>query len=441
MRIGHVLAVTAVVLAVLPLAVSAYTIRVPFDQPTIQQGLDAADTGDTVLVAADTYTGPLNRDLDFAGKGIALKADSRFAATIDCEGLGRGFHFHSGEDTIAVVESFTILNAAADSGAGVMCRAGSSPRFIYCRFADNTATDRGGGVCCIGDAPVFRICEFDGNSASIGAHPYGGGIACIAGASPALDSCVFVGNTSTNVGGAAYSHSSTPTFRNCLFLTNGSTHGGGGVFGVSSGSLTFTDCLFTGNTGSQGGAIYTQSCPATVTRCTFTENAYRAICFLYDTSIGDVSNSTFLDNVSHLHCFDQANAAISNCTFVGSSSEGGGVTMNDASPSFEDCIFALATAGPAVHCDGGAETPSFERCVLYSNAGGDDLCGSVADTLHRNPLFCDAAEQQFDLCADSVCAPGNNVWTELIGAWDVGCPACGSPVEPATWGVIKGLYR
>jgi predicted outer membrane repeat protein len=441
MRSRYILGVAVAALAVLPIGVGAHTIHVPLDQPTIQDGLDAADTGDTVLVAADTYTGALNRNLDFAGKGITLLADSRFVAVIDCEGAGRAFHFHSGEDTTAVVHSFTIMNAAADSGAGVMCRAGASPRFLYCRFEGNAATDQGGGVCCIGGAPVFRSCEFEGNNVSGGTGEHGGGIACVGESSPTLAGCVFAGNSSASSGGAAYSHRSDPTFTNCSFLANSSVYGGGGVYGVSSGSPTVTDCVFTGNTGSQGGAIYTQSCPATVTRCTFSEHAYRAVCFLYNTSIGNVSDCTFVDNVSHFHCFDSANAAVSNCTFVGSSATGGGVTMNEASPTFENCIFALSTNGPAAHCDGGAETPSFVRCVLYSNAGGDELCGSVSDTLHRNPLFCDAAGGEFDLCEDSVCAPGNNVWTELIGAWDVGCPPCGSPVESATWGVIKGLFR
>ena len=46
---------SAVLLLLLPLSLLAATIRVPSQEPTIQAGLDAASSGDTVLVSCDTY--------------------------------------------------------------------------------------------------------------------------------------------------------------------------------------------------------------------------------------------------------------------------------------------------------------------------------------------------------------------------------------------------
>jgi predicted outer membrane repeat protein len=430
-------------LSVAPLAAEADVIHVPSDQPTIQQGLDAASPGDTVLVAADTYAGTLNRDLDFAGKGITLRGESGVLSTfIDGEGAGRGFLFHSGEDTTAVVESFTIQGAAADTGAGAKCSGGSSPKFVGCRFIDNVATARGGGVCCRASSPVFRFCEFVGNDALGAPYSKGGAIACFNGAAPLIQGCSFTANTAPNdVGGAVSSESSSPSLTGCTFSENTSLFGGGAVYASSSASLTITDCEFTANTGSQGGAIYTQSCAPTVTRCSFKEHDQRAVSLLYGSSTGHFSYCTFIDNVSHFHSFDGADATFSNCTFTGSHVTTGGVTMNEASPTFENCVFAFSTLGPSVACETGTETPSFARCVVFANEGGNDLCGAVSDTLHRDPRFCNLAGQELDLCQNSVCAPDNNPWSQLIGAQGVGCPDCNSAAQPATWGSIKALYR
>ena len=86
------------------------------DHTTIQEGIAAASRDDTVLVAAGTYSGPLNCDITFGGKDVYLVSEAGADATIiDCGNAARGFVFTQGETPSAVVEGFTIMNGVAPS--------------------------------------------------------------------------------------------------------------------------------------------------------------------------------------------------------------------------------------------------------------------------------------------------------------------------------------
>ena len=166
------------------------TINIPDDHPTIQAGIDAASPGDTVLVTDGTYTGEGNRGIDFGGKNIVLKSENGPMATIiDCESIGRGINFHSGEDTIAVVDGFTIKGGYIfpGVGGGILCVNGSTPCIINCIIIDNNAggseyTNIGGGGMYCNSSPKIINCLFRNNSSGVsgmdfGIAGYGGGIA------------------------------------------------------------------------------------------------------------------------------------------------------------------------------------------------------------------------------------------------------------------------
>jgi hypothetical protein len=112
--------------------------------------------------------------------------------------------------------------------------------------------------------------------------------------------------------------------------------------------------------------------------------------------------------------------------------------------TIEDTIVAFSTAGGAIYCDYGG-TPSLTCCDIFGNAGGDWV-GPIAGQLGVNgnicedPLFCDAANLDFTLHADSPCAPFTppNPECDLIGAWPVGCGS--TPVIATTWGRVKSQF-
>jgi hypothetical protein len=84
-------------------------IHVPADQPTIQAGITAAATGDTVLVSAGTYY----ENINFSGKAITVTSASGPAATI-IDGSKGGYSytvtFSTSEKLTSIIGGFTIQN-------------------------------------------------------------------------------------------------------------------------------------------------------------------------------------------------------------------------------------------------------------------------------------------------------------------------------------------
>jgi predicted outer membrane repeat protein len=422
----------------------------------IQVGLDAASSGDTVSVAAGNYEGPENRDLDFGGKAITLIGPAGWNATrILCGDLGRGFFFHGGEDTTAVVQGLSVMQAAADSGAGAFCRNGSSPRFIDCRFEINEATERGGAICCVASSPVIRECRFIENEAWDGSYPYGGALACLSGSAPLVADCYFETNLGQKGGGAVYCNSSPATFARCEFFSNQlGTYGNSGACMTLSNSdgASVTGCTLRENgtnTTGVGGGIYAGSTDVTIADCRFIANRAGAGAGIHFTSAssGTVTGCVFAENDSEwsaaagVSCFQNSNLLISGCTFVHNRDYH--LVFQDSSPTVEYCILAFTTYQGAMQCQSGTETPDIHHCFVYDNVGahGDTVCGgNDHDIEYADPCFCGFMSGDYWLCEDSPCRAGAT-WPTQVGAYPAGCDPCGSPVEPVTWGTLKALFR
>ncbi len=268
----------------------AYEIRIPVDYPTIQEGIDAADWGDTVTVASGTYTGSGNTNLYFTGKDIMLRAEGRLPTVIDCQGYipRRGISFSKGESPAAVLEGFTFTGGHHQGGGGILCFSYSSPTIVDCLVSGNYSTIYGGGIYCDRSDPVFLNCTVTNNSSVENSR--GSGIYCDE-SNPVLIDCTISGNGPYEGFACAYSD---PVLQNCTIsdnawtgfcalgsdpivtqctITGNATEGhGGGIHGVLLGG-SFTDCDISNNTAfslfgdPMGGAFYCLESDPYITNC------------------------------------------------------------------------------------------------------------------------------------------------------------------------------
>ncbi len=220
-------------------------LRVPSEYPTIQAAIDDAEEYELVLVADGTHDGPGNRDLDFGGKAITLRSErGPDDCVIDCEGLGRGFHFQSGEGPDAVVDGFTISNGVGWSGAGILC-GWATPTIRNCLITGNSADGFGGGIDCYDHGSDITVlnCTISGNTAG----GYGGGIASWGLSRPTVTSCVISGNSASAGGGVGHDKSAF-MFTNCTIAGNSAENAGGGVYTYDWADPTLRNCIVWGNT-------------------------------------------------------------------------------------------------------------------------------------------------------------------------------------------------
>jgi len=188
-------------------------VRVPSQFPTIQDGIDHASEGGSVIVADGLYTGTGNRNIDFKGKAITVRNENGPAACIiDCQGshehFRRGFHFRNGENETSIVDGFTVINASGTSGAVAVLCENSGPTIKNCRIIDNP----GGGIYCKSQSsPIITNCVLDGNGYTE--------VVCVENSSPTIANCVISSRGYTGYC-SIYCSESRPTITNCTIVAN-----------------------------------------------------------------------------------------------------------------------------------------------------------------------------------------------------------------------------
>lgn len=236
-------ALLACALVALPSTSGAVRLLVPADFPSIGEAVDSAAAGDTIVVAAGVYSGPLNRDIDPGGLDLVFLAPAGSDSTIiDCEHAGRAFEFQSGESRATVLRGFRIRDGGIYSGmngGGARCFR-SDPSFIECVF-ESCEAQGGAGVVAYEATPSFEKCSFLDNTAA-----WGGGISFWYSRGAIVDGCVFRGNRG-GYGGAIETSASVITVSWCEFSGNRGGDGGSGIHIGSSLPVVVSNCTFTGH--------------------------------------------------------------------------------------------------------------------------------------------------------------------------------------------------
>ncbi|MEW5922346.1 MAG: right-handed parallel beta-helix repeat-containing protein [Candidatus Zixiibacteriota bacterium] len=334
------------------------------DAPTIQAAIDLSADYDTVLVAAGTYTGPGNRELDFLGKSILVVSESGPQMTvIDCEGSDMvprfGVAFYKGETEQTLFEGFTITGAYSSM------------------YADS------GAILCNNSTPIIRDCIVIENE--------GNGIRCLNGGSPSIYDCDIIQNRGfgLQVGGGP-NYESRPLLFNCNISYNDSD----GVFVRWVADIAICSTLIRGN--GDCGVHYRLFAPGTL----------------------EMYNNTIVENrCGMLYDYEPPKDGMIDDMMPASFIRGNVFAFNT-----DTGFRVLFTVDAECTCNNSYGNPGGDWVPGIAAPYAGDAYGNIS----ADPLFCNRSGGDFRLDPASPCAPDNNSCNTLMGAFFTGCSTiCG----------------
>jgi len=130
----------------------------PYD--SIQEAIEVAQAGATVIVRAGTYV----ETLDFLGKPLTvISEDADLLPVIDANYQGPVVSFVNGEQDDSVLQGFVLTHGLDELAGAILCVAGS-PTIANCSMVDNWTTDPAGTtVNCIDGTLNLIDCVVENN--------------------------------------------------------------------------------------------------------------------------------------------------------------------------------------------------------------------------------------------------------------------------------------